>query len=221
MSWSEYLYYYHQKMGGQFLGAGSNDGDLILTYRDRPLVLQNMEVVQGRYTSRVVRARTTVDLEKPYRLSIGSKNPLSTGANVALKVLNRGLDLIPNAPDVGGDYGCPEVTKDRLIRTDNRPFTKQVLGSLDLRNALLALPGATLAVKKGPVGMSLHLVEVSIAGDPNSTESIWNIGDDTLMGMEMLQEERRRHAERKFFPQVDQMLELTKAARDAIMMWRM
>lgn len=220
MSWSEYLYYYHQKVGGQFLGDSVSDGELILTYRDQPLVVRNVDVSQGRYTGHVIRARTVVALEKPYRLSIGGKGHLSAGVNVALNVLDRGLDRIPKAPDVGGDYGFPEVTRDRLIRTNNRPFTKQVLGNLELRNALLAMPRASLTVEKGPAGSDLHLVEVT-AGDPDAAGGNWTTGDDVYFGEITDWEARRRQAEEAFFPQMDRLVELVKAAQNALTAWRM
>ena len=225
MSWNECLYHYHLAHGGQFLAGEDDDGLLILTWKDRPLAVDLSAASAGRGgTFRYVRARAPVTLAKPYRLTIGAEKALSGGMNTLLRAVP-GLTELSLLP---ADVGYPEVTKKRLIRTDNVPFTKLVLGSLDFRNALLACPEDKVEIRPGPGGEGLHLVAVTtatavggLAGDGGG----WCL--DTVSDYEVsLRTEEElaqiaRRAEEEFFPRMDRFLELARAACAAVTQWAM
>ena len=214
MSWTNYLYCYAQERGGQFLGAEDDDGALILIDKDRLLMVNQFYESSGRSGWYTVRARTAVRLERDYTLKIGPWKELSGGVNRVLGALDRGLEKVPNAPDLLVDYGCPEVTRKRLIRTSDRKFTRQVLQSLELRNALLASPWDSMQVQPGPGGEGLHQVEIQAGSvgweSPNA---------DTVFSQDW--EQIRTAAHERFFPRLDQLLELARAARAAVTNWRM
>lgn len=222
MSWNECLYQYHKKHGGQFLAGEDDDGLLVLPWKDRPLAVDLSITDGGRGgTFSYVRARIPVTLTKPYKLTVGAEKALSGGVNAILKVTS----------DVGGystDFGYPEVTKKRLIRSDNHPFTKLVLGSLDLRSALLACPGEKVEVRPGPGGEGLHLITVttasalySLGGDGGG----WYLGTSgeytEIYGSEEDRARESRRVEEEFFPRMDRFLDLARAAYGAVTQWPM
>jgi len=212
MSWNECLYQYSKKNGGAYLGGEDNDGLLVLTFKERPLAV-DLYRVSGRYgTANYVQARIPVTLAKPYKLTIGAEKLLSGGVNAVLKA-------VPGVPDVSAlpaDFGFPEVTKKRLIRSDNHPFTKLVLGSLDLRNALQACPDERVELRPGPGGDGLHLITVTSDTSVNQGGSDWYL--DYAMASE---EEIARRTEEEFFPRMDRFLDLARAAYNAVTQWPM
>ena len=217
MSWNSSLYEYHKKYGGQFLAGELDDGLLILTWKDRPLVVDLSMVNGGRSgTFSNIRPRATVTLAKPYKLTVGAEKALYGGVNTVLKA-------VPGLPDhavLPADFGFPEVTKRRLIRSDNHPFTKLVLGSLDLRNALQACPGERLEVRPGPGEEGLHLITVTTAANVNNSD--WYLGEYEFS---LLSEEERvrvdQRIEAEFFPKMDRFLDLARAACGAVTQWAM
>ena len=222
MSWNECLYRYHLAHGGQFLAGEDDDGLLILPWKDRPLAADLSAASAGRGgTFRYVRARAPVTLAKPYRLTIGAEKALAGGMNALLRAVP-GLTELSLLP---ADVGYPEVTKKRLIRTDNVPFTKLVLGSLDLRNALLACPKDKMAVCPGPEG-GPHLITVTTdstiyAGDGGG----WYLGAGgsytEIYGSEEDKDREARRVEEEFFPRMDRFLALARAAYSAVTQWPM
>lgn len=220
MSWNQCLYAYHQKVGGQFLAGEEDDGELILTYREQPLSIRLDTVAAGRGTVHNVRARTAVRLERPYTLRIGGKSTVSTGVNAVLGVLDLGLEKLPKGLDLREDYGYPEFTRDRIVRTNDRPFTKRVLSDMALRKAMDASPQDKLAVMPGPGPDGLHLVEVT-AQDPNLAGSGWPLCGYDLDDMSVEWKEFYSRAQAEFFPRIERLLALVKTARDGVAAWRM
>ena len=119
MSWNEMLYAYQKEKGGVFMGsrAADWDGELVLSYRDEPLIIRTVGESNGRYTTTSIRVRLAIHLERDYELRIRPKSAMSTGLNTVLGVLDRGLEKLPSGPDLHEDYGCPEVTRGRTITT--------------------------------------------------------------------------------------------------------
>lgn len=113
MSWNEMLYAYQKEKGGVFMGsrAADWDGELVLSYRDEPLIIRTVGESNGRYTTTSIRVRLAIHLERDYELRIRPKSAMSTGLNTVLGVLDRGLEKLPSGPDLHEDYGCPEVTR--------------------------------------------------------------------------------------------------------------
>ena len=222
MSWNESLYQYHKARGGQFLAGEADDGLLILTWKDRPLAVDLSMVTGGRSgTFSYVRARVPVALARPYELTIGAEKALSGGVNTVLK-------SVSGIAGYSTDFGCPEVTKKRLIRTENIPFTKLVLGSLELRNALLACPEDKVEVRSGPGDEGLHLITVTTAAAVNSLSNNsgdWYLGSGSeyteIYGSEEDKAKESRRVEEEFFPRMDRFLALTRAVYSAVTQWPM
>ena len=222
MSWNTYLYEYHKKHGGQFLAGEMDDALLVLTWKDRPLTVDLSMTAGGRGSTFFhARARIPVTLSKPCKLTIGAEKKLSVGVNAVLKV-------VPEVAGYSADFGYPEVTKKRLIRTENAPFTKLVLGSLDFRNALLACPGEKVEVLPGPGEDGLHLIAVttdsalySFGGDGGG----WYVGSGgeytEIYGSEEEKAKEARRVEEDFFPRMDRFLDLARAAYNAVTQWPM
>lgn len=220
MSWNECLYWYHKKYGGRLLAGEEDDGLLMLTWKDRPLAVDLSVVNGGRgSTFFYVRARIPVTLGKPCKLTIGPERRVSGGVNAVLKT-------VPGVAGYSADFGYPEVTKNRLIRTENVPFTKLVLGSLELRNALLACPSEKVEIRPGPGEEGLHLITVTTAhaiysGDGGG----WYLGTrgeyTAIYGSEEEQAREARRVEEEFFPRMDRFLDLARAAYDAVTQWPM
>ena len=217
MPWNECLYQYHKKYGGQFLAGESDDALLLLSFKDRPLAVGVRMSGGGRYGPYpYVQARVPVQLAKPYELTIGAEKMLSGGVNAVLKA-------VPNVAGYSADYGYPEITKKRLIRTDNQPFTKLVLGSLDLRNALLACPGDRVEVRPGPGEEGLHQITVTTDANLNSVSSDWYTAND-YASLYISEEDRAqifRRIEGEFFSRLDRFLDLARAAYNAVTQWPM
>ena len=91
--------------------AADWDGELVLSYRDEPLIIRTVGESNGRYTTTSIRVRLAIHLERDYELRIRPKSAMSTGLNTVLGVLDRGLEKLPSGPDLHEDYGCPEVTR--------------------------------------------------------------------------------------------------------------
>lgn len=216
MSWNECLYHYHKTHGGSFLAGNADDGLLLLTYKDRPLTV-DLYRVSGRYgSSDYVQARIPVTLGKPYQLTIGAERRLSGGLNTVLKT-------VPGLPDhslLPADLGFPEVTKKRLIRSDDHGFTKLVLGSLDLRNALLACPAEKIEIRPGPGDEGLHLITVTTTSAVTSCSGgEWDLVDGDILYTQEQKDQLPRKIEEKFFPRLDRFLELVRAAYSALTQW--
>lgn len=218
MSWNECLYHYHKKHGGSFLAGQDDDALLILTWKDRPLAVDLYRVSGRNGSASYVQARIPVTLAKPYKLTLGAEKVLSGGMNAVLKA-------VPGLPDhnlLPADFGFPEVTKKRLIRSDDHAFTKLVLGSLELRNALLACPTERLEVRPGPGEEGLHLITVTTASTVASGASdwyLWPSGDPYSISTG--EEEKIQRIETEFFPRMDRFLDLVRAACNAVTQWPM
>ena len=211
MSWNECLYRYHKKHGGRLLAGEEDDGLLMLTWKDRPLAVDLSVVNGGRgSTFFYVRARIPVTLGKPCKLTIGPERRVSGGVNAVLKT-------VPGVAGYSADFGYPEVTKNRLIRTENVPFTKLVLGSLEFRNALLACPSEKVEIRPGPGEEGLHLITVTTAHAIYSGDGGGWYLDAEFYGNE--EEKARREA--AFFLRMDRFLALIQAAYDAVTQWPM
>ena len=223
MSWNHSLYIYHKKQGGQFLAdRDSDDGMLILAFKDHPLVVDIATEGGGRFGPfSYVRARLPVALARPYELTIGAEKALSGGVNTVL----RAVPGLPGGGILPADFGFPEVTKKRLIRSDNFDFTKLVLGSLDFRNALLSCPGENVKIRPGPGTGGLHLITVTTAsalhslGGDGGSWYLSNSGEYTELYAS--EEDKARRVEEEFFPRMDRFLTLARAACGAVTQWPM
>jgi len=153
INWSRYLSLYQQKHGGCFFDGpdGSyHDNHLVLSEGEKyPILVFFDAEPMGKSQEPRLRARALVKLNKPYELRVGAKNAAVAGVNSVLSAVG--------AED---DYGYPELTRGRMISTDNEPFTKLVLGDLSLRNGLLQHKDAWLRIAPASCGGGTHTVEI-------------------------------------------------------------
>lgn len=222
MAWNQCLYQYCKARGGQYLGGREDDGLLVLAWKDRPLAVDLLRINGRSGSLSYVQARIPLTLAKPYALSIGPEKVLSSGVNSVL----RAVPGLAGHAALPADFGFPEVTKKRLIRSDNHSFTKLVLGSLELRNALSACPGEKLELRPGPGEEGLHLITVAtasaIGGGMIDSDESWYLGDDYDTFNSSSQAETARIArqiEAAFFPRMDRFLDLARAAWNAVTQW--
>lgn len=224
VSWNQCLYQYHKKHGGQYLGGREDDGLLVLTWKDLPLAVDLLRLSGRSGTVSYVQGRIPVTLAKPCTLTIGAEKMLSGGVNTVLKA-------VPGLPDhaaLPADFGFSEVTKKRLIRSNNHSFTKLVLGNLEFRNALAACPEEKLELRPGPGEEGLHLITVTtasaIGGGVFDGGAGWYLADDYdtfNADSEMEAARAAREIEKEFFPRMDRLLDLCRAAWNAVTQWPM
>lgn len=221
MSWNECLYWYAQDRDGTYFGLKKeeNEGALLLEDPKGPILICVQVTYSGQYgTHRDVTVRTRAELERPYALSIKKQSSLRGGVNRVLGGLERGAQALGRKTELTPDYGAPELADDRGIKTNEPEFTRWVLQSRELRELLEAQPDFWVQVS--PVGPEerIHLVEaqVSMEQEVSMRDEMFGLFD------EMDQEARRKEYEDCGFPrQLDALVELARAARDAVTAWPM
>ena len=222
MSWNECLYWYAKDRGGAFFGVQreSEEGALLLEDPKGPILVCTKVTYSGRYgTKRDVSVGTRVELERPYTLRVKKQSDLRRGVSTVLDGLDRGAKLLGRETDLSPDYGAPEVAGKRGIKTDEPEFTRWVLQSRELKALLNANPDFWFQVwPMGPEGLE-HLVEVRVSLDANL-----DVRDEPLdrygrpMGLERQREDYRNS---RFSEHMDALIDLTRAARDAVTAWPM
>lgn len=221
MSWNEYLYWYAQDRGGVFFGTekGGKEGLLFLEDPEGPMVIHTQVTSSGRYgESRSAVAAVRVKLERPYTLRVGPQSSLREGINNVLGGLDRGARMIGRKTGLHQDYGVPEITNDRRVKTSEPEFTRWVLQSRELRALLEAWPDYQLRVDPmGPQGPD-HLVEARVA-----LERGLNLFDDLdRYGRSLdLEAEKTAYRASRFSEQLNALVGLAKAARDGVTAWPM
>ncbi len=215
INWNLYLARYQLTHGGSFFGSGEWDCNsqlLIPQEGTAPLLVLFSTDPCGRSTVKSLRCRTMVRLNKPYKLHIGPRSLVGSGISGVANLVGQAMD-----------FGFSE-TKGRVITTDNRPFTKLVLGDLSLRNALKIRKGDQLEVRPGPQEDGWHLVEVS----PNTLEGLvkdsspWvsdAMEEDTAFMSPEDREVILQAGSEYFDAQLDEFLNFLRAARDAVTRW--
>lgn len=217
-NWNYLFAGYQKTRGGAFFGhiGETNNCQLVLTEGEKyPILVYVDTVPAGRYHNVNIYARTQVQLNETYRLKLGDHSAVVGGVKGLAGMLGG-----------GGGYGYPEVTQNRSIATNNKPFTKQVLGDLDFRNALLKRKKDYVKIEPSPQGDGWHMVEI---GDINfegllRDSSGWvndAVAADTLY---MAPEDKAaidKAAQAHFDAEMDEFLSLLRAAARAVTMWRM
>ena len=222
MSWNDYLFWYAQDRGGTYFGRHSEDygGALLLEDPKGPILICTKITYSGRYgTYRDVSAAARVELERPYTLRIKKQSALRGGVNMVLGGLERGAQALGRKADLTPDYGVPELAEDRGIHTNEPEFTRWVFQSRELRALLEAWPDYKLQVDPmGPMG-GWHLVEAldTLEHDPDFLgEALDRYGRPLDLAGQMASYRSSRFSE-----QLDALVELAKAARDAVTAWPM
>lgn len=218
-NWNKLFAGYQKTHGGIFFGFQKDwcDCQLVLTDGEKAPILVYIDTVRaGKYgTMNNIHARTCVQLNGEYHLKMGDQNAVVGGV--------KGL---MGAVAGTTDYGYPEVTRNRSISTNNKPFTKQVMGDLDFRNALLKRKKDAVTVLPTYQGEGWHMVEVSDTNFDGGVmgSSLWANEAVAADPVYMTPEDKAKieeAAQAHFDKQMDEFLTLLRAAVRAVTNWRM
>lgn len=218
MSWNDCLFWYAQEWGGTYFGLrdGTEDGTLLLEDPKGPILLSAQYRSQSQYeVFWNISAAAVVPLERPYSLRIKAQSSLREGVNTVLEGLDRGARMLGRKSGLYRDYGAPEVADDRSIKTDEPEFTRWVLQSRELKFLLADHPDFEVQVgPMGPEGLD-HLVSALVSlNDLPAVERDW-LEDARWADL------KTRYQQSGFREQLDALVELAKAARDAVTAWPM
>ena len=224
MSWNAQLYFYTQKRDGIYLGrmeyrggltdeaSMQHDGVAVLNHKGAPLLIKSWSDVDRYATRRGIQVQLNCELERPYCCSISRKNALRKGLGVIL-------------PGKDKEYGFPEVTAGRSIKTDDKEFTKMMLRDLELRNLLTKNPDYGLDIEPNApkcVGGGGHCITAWCRLDTMAGGTVpeWDIlEEDNDWGTP--EQDLKRMDSEKFAQKLDALVELAKAAYGALLTWRM
>ena len=219
VNWNLLFARYQKERGGAYFGSNRSwyDCQLVLTEGERAPILVFVDTdPAGKYSQNNIFARTCVQLNGEYDLKIGDVNAVVGGVKGLAGMLGG-----------GEDYGYPDITRSRSIATNNKPFTKRVLGDLELRDSLKKRPRDYLRIQPTPQGDGWHMVEIGdINFEGTVTSSPWLgkpivAAGDTLY---MTPEDKaviQRAAQDYFNAQMDEFLDFLRAAARAVTAWRM
>ena len=218
MSWNDCLFWYAQERGGTYFGLrdGTEDGTLLLEDPKGPILLSAQYRSQSQYkVFWNISAAAVVSLERPYSLRIKAQSSLREGVNTVLEGLDRGARMLGRKSGLYRDYGAPEVADDRSIKTDEPEFTRWVLQSRELKVLLADHPDFEVQVgPMGPEGLD-HLVSALVSlNDLPAVERDW-------LEAARWADLKTRYQQSGFREQLDALVELAKAARDAVTAWPM
>lgn len=219
MNWNELLYQYAQTHGGQYFGNDLNGSDwnavLLLTWEDAPLIIRPVAHSAGRgglfYTVQVL---LRCELHRDYILKISRQTVVHGGMNTVRRQLDKVTERF--GVDLHDDYGCPEITNGRHIKTDDPEFTRMVFQDAGFRQLLVQWPDYDLSVRKNaPMKQSdrSHIIAVNASPDVEH----WSV--DVLEPFPT--EEMLARAAGNFDRSLEGMIDLAKAAHTAVTAWRM
>lgn len=218
MSWNDNLYLYSLARGGVYYGQEEDEwnGTLLLERGQVSVVVRCDVETSGRWQSHTARALALADLEQPYALTISPRGAWRQGMNAVLG----GLDKLSGKGELYRDYGAPEVTDGRTIRSSAPAFTQAVFRDLEFRAALLAQTGHGVAVGPCGTGARSHLVEAR--AELENRACGWDIRTEDFCDWEARGPGTRKMvAGDNFEEKLDQLIDLALAARRAVMAWRM
>lgn len=217
INWNRLFARYQMTHGGMFFGSNKDwyDCQLVLTDGEKAPILVYVDTdPAGKYSQNNIFARTCVQLNGEYSLKIGDQSAIVGGVKGLMSAVTGGTD-----------YGYPEVTRNRSISTNNKAFTKQVLGDLDFRNALLKRSQDYVKIEPTPQEDGWHMVEVGdINFEGGFAESKWinkAVATDTLYMSPEDKAAIEKAAQAYFDAQMDEFLSLLRAAARAVTVWRM
>lgn len=218
-NWNRLFAGYQKTRGGAYMGfqRDTNDCQLVLSEGEKSPVLICIDTERaGKYgTMNNIYARTCVQLNGVYHLKMGGQNAVVGGVKGLMSAVTGGTD-----------YGYPDVTRNRTISTNDKDFTKRVLGDLDFRNALLRRKEDAVTILPTPQGDGWHMVEVrdnnfdgGMAGG-----SLW-VSDAVAADTQFMEPEEKARIEQAaqtyFDTQMDEFLTLLRTAARAVTAWRM
>lgn len=209
MSWNDCLYAYAKKYGGDYWGRMDQewDGVLRMEYRGEPVLIRAVATGQSRYeTVYTAYVSLQVTLERRYSCKMDPKSAMVQGVKTAWGQVKK---LAPQVP-FGEDYGYPELTAQRMISTTDKPFTKRVLSSLELRQSLLDLPKFGICVDPVAPDSQYHQIM-----------SFGKLEVETFQDYNEVRTDYTPNISPEFEPGLDKLLQLAWTARQAVTAWRM
>ncbi|MBQ8851915.1 MAG: hypothetical protein IJZ66_05705 [Oscillibacter sp.] len=227
MSWNNRLYVYAQKRGAACFDTGRYDwtGVALLEHKGQPVVVKCWRVYNRYGSTNTIQVQLRCQLERPYTLKIGEKTALRKGINTVLGQLDKGVERLSKDVDLYRDYGFPEVTAGRGIKTDDGEFTQMVLRDLELRTALVNNPSYGLRIEPNApkwIDGQEHLITAwcEVNDLDLTTQNGWDLGDmDDDWGTP---DQHREYIESSSFAKkLDALVNLAKAAHGAVLTWRM
>ena len=214
MTWNECLYWYSQERGGLCFTREEKeeDGVLLLDDPKGQILVQTVatgSTGQGMEILHDVMAAARIPLERPYFLRIKGESMLREGVAAVLKQVDR----LGGKGQIYKDYGAPELAAHRGIKTNEPEFTRWVLKSGELQQALLEHPAFSLRVERMAGDSLEHLVsaQASLSREilPGSADYGWENNP------------REIYEGSSFRSQLDALVSLVKTARDAVLQWPM
>ena len=112
------------------------------------------------------------------------------------------------------DFGAPELAAQRGLKSDNPQFTRWVIQSQELRQALKKCEKASVRVEPLVPGSSQHMVCAQV-----SMTEILDTDDYDFLAED--EKRRKSYEESGLFERLDALVELLEAARDAVTAWPM
>lgn len=226
MNWNGYLYQYGKEHGGQYFATGQENSFfsavdwnncLLMEYRDAPMLINCKIIPGGRYADgHTAQVLLRCGLDHPYTLQIHAASIARQGIHGVLKKIGKSAQRL--GADVYEDYGCPDITDTRKVKTNNPEFTRMVFRDSVLRELLLSNP--KFGVSVGPIAPGnpeepLHAVMAWCELDTLNSDD-WGLeGARTYAS----QEEQAQFAQ-IFFQKLDALIALTKAVHSAVTAWR-
>jgi len=217
-NWNLYFAGYQKSRGGTYFGSDREryDCQLVLTQGEKaPILVYVDSEPAGRSFNINIVARTSVQLNGEYNLRLSGGSAVVGGVKGLAGMLGG-----------GNDYGYPEVTKTRSVATNNKAFTKQVLGDLDFRNALMTQKKVYVEIRPTHQGDGWHMVEIGqinfdgmIADGQEWVSTV--MVQDTLCMTPGEKAAIEKAAQTDFDRKMDEFLSLLRAAARAVTVWRM
>lgn len=163
-------------------------------------------------------ASIEMELQKPFRLTIGPSGPIMQGINFALRQVDKAVDAVKGEQNLIPDYGFPDVYKGRHISTDNRAFAKLVLQDLELRNILCARKTFEVRIAPSEYNQCHHTVSVCALQSHIENPTL---DEATEREVGTSKELRLKATQAAFARRLDDLILSAWAARAAAMQWKM
>jgi len=210
--WNRDLYVYHLLRGGEYSGSWNADwtARLRLDWEGVPIHIRGDLERTGKYTDQLrVRILVPLELERYYKLTMSTQSPV-----------NRGLNLLQKE-----DFGCPELSRERRIRTNEEAFTTRALQDEAWKKSLVGCPDCALEVRPVLPGQGgAHILALSV-----TREALIGYGalpcdfqDDPEKLQKMFRDADTKELEDSLAVRnLDALVELAKRTVRALRTWRM
>ena len=210
--WNRDLYVYHLLRGGEYTGSWNADwiAQLRMDWDGVPILIRGDLERTGKYTDQIrVRVIVPLELEKYYKLTVSKRSMVNVGLNLLQKE----------------DFGCPELSRERRIRTNEEAFTAQALQDAAWKESLTGCPDCALEVRPVLPGQGgEHTLMVSITENDLTGFGALPISyqDDPEKLQQMFRDGETKELEDSLTVRnLDAAVELAKRTVRALRLWRM